>query len=113
FQIGTKVQLKSGTLKNIEQLTTRDFVDDSNFKDLDLNLRKMFVMHMKENHEMNSVMLGFAIVEENVQMTVEARVEHPFFLLNRGWASYSPDETWNKFGMTCERLQVGNCCLGL
>lgn len=40
-------------------------------------------------------------------------VEHPFFVYGKGWSSYCPDGTQQKFGLRCQQLQVGDICISL
>lgn len=40
-------------------------------------------------------------------------VEHPFFVYGKGWSSYCPDGTQQKFGLKCQQLQVGDICISL
>lgn len=44
---------------------------------------------------------------------MEATLEHPFFVYNQGWSSYSPERTRLRYGLTCHQLRVGNCCISL
>lgn len=48
-----------------------------------------------------------------VQVTVEATLEHPFFVYSRGWASCSPQRTYEHYGLRCEQLAVGDVCVSL
>ncbi|VDP45210.1 unnamed protein product [Soboliphyme baturini] len=42
---------------------------------------------------------------------LEVGVERPFFVLKRGWSSYSPQQTKSVYGLSCRRLQVGDVCI--
>ena len=46
-------------------------------------------------------------------MTVEPSVDHPFFVLNYGWSSCSPQATLEKYNLTVRQLQVGDQCVSL
>ena len=48
-----------------------------------------------------------------VQVTVEATVEHPFFVFGRGWSSCSPERTRMRYGLHCFKLVVGDICISL
>jgi hypothetical protein len=48
-----------------------------------------------------------------LQVTVEADVEHPFFVYNRGWSSASPARTLARYGLNCRQLRVGDDCVSL
>lgn len=112
FVRGSIIQLSSGQLKRIEDLRTTDFVDSAGISD-DLRIDSSTVIHMRQNHERNTVVLGFSVGQQNIQVTVEATLEHPFFVYNQGWSSYSPELTRRRFGLSCHQLNVGNCCISL
>jgi hypothetical protein len=44
---------------------------------------------------------------------VESTVEHPFFVYNRGWSSFSPVRTVQRYKLPCCQLQVGDQCISL
>lgn len=46
-------------------------------------------------------------------MDVETSVEHPYFVVERGWSSYSPNKTLQIYRLSCHQLQVGDVCLTL
>lgn len=46
-------------------------------------------------------------------MELESTVEHPFFVYGRGWASYRPERTYQRYGLRVQRLQVGDVCVSL
>lgn len=46
-------------------------------------------------------------------MDVESSVEHPYFVVKRGWSSYSPNKTLQIYRLSCHQLQVGDVCLTL
>lgn len=48
-----------------------------------------------------------------VQVTVEAPVEHPFFVFNRGWSSCNPERSLQRYQLQCHRLTVGDVCISL
>ncbi len=46
-------------------------------------------------------------------MTVEADLEHPFFVFGRGWSSPHPDRTLSRYRLPCRQLRVGDVCVSL
>lgn len=46
-------------------------------------------------------------------MELESTVEHPFFVYGRGWASCKPERTLARYGLSVQRLQVGDVCVSL
>ena len=48
-----------------------------------------------------------------LQVTVEADLEHPFFVFGRGWSSASPNRTLARYNLQCNELKVGDVCISL
>jgi hypothetical protein len=48
-----------------------------------------------------------------MQVTVEATLEHPFFVFGQGWSSVTPDRTLQRYGLPCHKLSVGDVCVSL
>ena len=48
-----------------------------------------------------------------LQVTVEATVEHPFFVFGQGWSSCEPVWTMKRYGLECHKLAVGDICISL
>lgn len=46
-------------------------------------------------------------------MTVEATLEHPFFVFNQGWSSCDPQRTLQRYGLECHKLSVNDVCISL
>jgi hypothetical protein len=39
-----------------------------------------------------------------LRLLVEAAIEHPFYVFDRGWASFSPELTLSKYSLNCSPL---------
>ncbi|CAG5130926.1 unnamed protein product, partial [Candidula unifasciata] len=46
-------------------------------------------------------------------VTVEATLEHPFFVFGQGWSSCSVSRTLARYGLDCQKLNVGDVCISL
>lgn len=55
----------------------------------------------------------FVVGEHKVQVTVEATLEHPFFVFGQGWSSCEPERSLHRYGLDCQRLSVGDVCISL
>ncbi|XP_062418943.1 HMG box-containing protein 1 isoform X3 [Pungitius pungitius] len=44
-------------------------------------------------------------------LTAECRLDHPFFVKNKGWCSFYPSLTVVHHGIPCYEMQLGNLCL--
>ncbi|KAJ3596280.1 hypothetical protein NHX12_002689 [Muraenolepis orangiensis] len=47
----------------------------------------------------------------NGLLTAECRLDHPFFVKNKGWSSFYPSLTVVHHGIPCYEMQVGDLCL--
>ena len=47
------------------------------------------------------------------QVTVEATLEHPFFVFGQGWSACQPERTSQRYGLSCQKLSVGDVCISL
>lgn len=47
------------------------------------------------------------------QIVIEAAREHPFFVRSKGWCSCSPQRTLDCYGLACQELVIGDCCIAL
>ena len=73
FRIGSVIQLGTGRLKRVEDLQTEDFLDSALLSQ-DLKIDSSIVVHMRENHEHNTVILGFSVGEEHIQASFKTRL---------------------------------------
>ncbi len=46
-------------------------------------------------------------------MTVEAPMEHPFFVFGQGWSAVQPDRSLKSYALACHHLAVGDVCVSL
>ncbi|XP_028814178.1 HMG box-containing protein 1 [Denticeps clupeoides] len=44
-------------------------------------------------------------------LTAECRLDHPFFVKNKGWSSFYPSLTVVQHGIPCYEMEVGDMCL--
>uniref|UniRef100_A0A0N5B006 AXH domain-containing protein n=1 Tax=Syphacia muris TaxID=451379 RepID=A0A0N5B006_9BILA len=92
FMKGTVIQLQSGQLKRVEDMNTDDFVRSAAMN-TDLILCYSTVRDIKN-------------AGKERQVSIEADIEHPYFVVDQGWASCNPEKTRNSYGLTCRQLQV-------
>ena len=112
FMKGSIIQLTNGELKRVEDLETKDFVHSAEISN-DLKIDSSSVVRIDENNERGTAVLGFVVGEHKVQVTVEATLEHPFFVFNQGWSSCDPERTLLRYGLECHKLSVGDMCISL
>ncbi|XP_046375266.1 ataxin-1-like [Haliotis rufescens] len=112
FMKGSIIQLANGELKRVEDLQTDDFVVSADISS-DLKIDSSTVVRIQEQPERGTAILGFSVGEHRVQVTVEATMEHPFFVFGRGWSSCSAERTLHRYGLECHKLSVGDVCISL
>ena len=47
------------------------------------------------------------------QITVEAPVEHPFLVYDKGWCSVNPEMSLQRYKLHCQPLLLGDRCASL
>jgi hypothetical protein len=112
FMKGSIIQLANGDLRRVEELRTEDFANSAQISS-DLKIDSSTVVRVERNEERGTALLGFSVGHHKVQVTVEATLEHPFFVFGRGWSSCSPDRTSQRYGLSCHKLSVGDVCISL
>ncbi|CAN7992099.1 unnamed protein product [Ixodes hexagonus] len=112
FIRGSIIQLGTGLLKKVEDLQTQDFVTSANVS-RDLRIDSSRVLKIAEASGDPVATLSFSVGQNQVQVTVEAPVEHPFFVFNRGWSSCNPERSLQRYRLQCQRLSVGDVCISL
>ena len=68
FTTSSKVRLKNGELRSIGNITKQDFIDTCRNMD-DLSVEQMVVNHMKENHDFDTITLGFVLGDDKTQVS--------------------------------------------
>ncbi|CAH1779842.1 unnamed protein product [Owenia fusiformis] len=112
FMKGSIIELANGELKRVEDLRTEDFRDSADVSS-ELKIDSSTVVRVDECPERGTVLLSFSVGEHHIQVTVEATVEHPFFVFGQGWSSCYPERTLHRYGLNCHRLNVGDVCISL
>lgn len=110
FMRGTVIRLQSGQLKRVEEMSTNDFVLSAALKS-DLSLCNSTVVRIQEADKDRHVLVTFAVGEQKIQVSIEAGIEHPYFVVGEGWASCSPEKTRNSYGLICKQLAIGDVCI--
>lgn len=60
-----------------------------------------------------SVLIKFFLDSSRRIVFIEVPIEHPFFVYHRGWSSWDPAKTYEKFGLKCRKLKIGDTCISL
>jgi len=60
-----------------------------------------------------TVLIKFFLETSRSIAFIEVPIEHPFFVFHRGWSSWDPQKTYDKFGLKCRKLKIGDTCISL
>lgn len=60
-----------------------------------------------------TVLIKFFLESSRSIVFIEVPTEHPFFVFHRGWSSWNPQRTYDKFGLKCRKLKIGDTCISL
>ncbi|XP_055504968.1 LOW QUALITY PROTEIN: ataxin-1-like [Leucoraja erinacea] len=112
FMKGAIIQLANGELKRVEDLQAQDFVHSAEIS-TGLKIDSSTLIDVEESQRAGYVILHFSVGEHKAKVSVEVPPEHPFFVFGQGWSSCNPDRTAHLFGLSCQRLTVGNICISL
>jgi len=102
FVAGTKITMADGSHKNIEDVKIGDMVLTTNMETMEL--------------EPNRVLeLASPIHEDIVHLTFEHSenkntFDHPYYVKGKGWSSYKPEWTKQRYGIDAKQLEVGDIC---
>ncbi|XP_060849073.1 uncharacterized protein DDB_G0275275 [Rhopalosiphum padi] len=139
FTKGSLIRLANGNIKKVEDMRTEDFLNSVENSDLHRidpstvvriepvtdsavkgNIKITLSYGDQRNHQIgndnkktSSAAAVAAVTSKSQQVEMESGAEHPYFVFGRGWASWSPAKTLAKYGLTCQRLQVGDVCVSL
>ncbi len=104
YQRGTEVLLGNGSLKPIEQLSMQDFaVEDENVR-----MQLAEIANIIEKKKGSVIRIVFIIGQNRFKYSVDMPLEHPFFVYQKGWSSYSPEVTRKRYGLRCGLLAKGD-----
>ncbi|XP_028173408.1 ataxin-1-like [Ostrinia nubilalis] len=110
FCRGALIRLEDGSLRRVEEMRTEDFVMSAD-RSGDLALTQCTLLRIEERGEKLSLTLAYD--RNRSQVELESTMDHPFFVYGRGWAAYMPERTHARYGLSVQRLQVGDVCVSL
>lgn len=112
FVKGSIIQLTTGDLKRVEDLTTEDFVNSIKLYP-EHKLDTSTVVKIDDGTDAAYAHITFTINSSKKQVTLNCPVEHPFFVYGQGWTSCKPDQSQTKYNLNCQLLKVGDVCIFL
>jgi len=102
FKGNTTINTPEG-LKKIKDINPGDIVYSFN---LDLNIRTTSIVKRVANSKHNKI----CKISFNDNSILEMTLDHPIWVIGKGWASISQNERYN---LITEKLNIGDKCLSL
>ena len=99
-------------MKKVEDLVTEDFLRSADSSP-DVRIDQSTVVKVERRSTSGAVLITFSVGRHQVQVRVEAALEHPFYVFDRGWASCAPALTLTRYQLTCQPLNIGDVCISL
>ena len=100
FVAGTKITMADGSVKNIEDVKVGDFVKTFNFE--------KGIVEAKPVLELSSPVHDSMIVLEFEKTKNKNTFDHPYYAKGKGWVSYKPSLTNERYGLKAGLLEVGD-----
>ncbi|CCD70045.1 AXH domain-containing protein [Caenorhabditis elegans] len=110
FMRGTQLNVANGNIKKVEDLSSDDFLRCAAESD-DVIVNASVIKSIKSTA--GSVTIIFETGIEKQLIPLKCQVEHPFFVLGKGWCSCNPRKSGENYGLDCEILQVDDVCIVL
>lgn len=103
FAKGTQITLKHGKSAPIESLKNNDIILSVNINTL--SIEEDIVQKVDSVIHTDMIHLKFSDSTYDVSTS-----DHPYFVKSKGWCSFRPAETKNKYGIKTQQLQIGDIC---
>ena len=103
FIAGTKVRMSDGSEKNIEDVKLKDTV--MSWDEVDNEIKSSIVVGLKQPNHDDMILIKYDNGSENTNT-----FDHPYYVKNKGWCSYKPQLTGERYGMDVKLLEVGDVC---
>ena len=104
FVKGTKVTMRDYSQKNIEDVEIGDLVLTYDIENKELVRGVVLRTSSPVNENFVRITFEDGTINENV-------LDHPYWVVGKGWSSVRPDWTKETHKMDCEQLNVGDVCL--
>jgi hypothetical protein len=103
FEKGTQITISNGKSQPVEKIKINDTilsVDTNTLLIEDAIVQKIdSVIH----NDMIKIIFSDMTTNKNTS-------DHPYYVKTKGWSSYNPEKTLNKYGIRTSQLQTGDIC---
>jgi YD repeat-containing protein len=106
FVAGTKIRMQDGTEKSIEEVKIGDRIVTYNTKTKLLESGNVESIVTPIHSELIELEFDNGVTNTNT-------LDHPYFVVGKGWASFKPTLTKKNYGLNVESLEIGDITLYL
>ncbi len=103
FVAGTKITMSDGETKNIEDIQVGDLIKTFNIKKKNIEFNKVLKVDSPTHN--NLIKISF----DNLAYNINTK-DHPYYVKNKGWASFDPDLTFKNYNFKVAKLELGDFC---
>jgi hypothetical protein len=103
FIAGTQILMRNDATKNIEDIDVGDIVKSWNEITNKVENSKVVKLIQPVHDDMLVIRFSNDVVNENT-------FDHPYYVKDKGWCSYSPTLTKERYDINSELLEVGDIC---
>lgn len=100
---GTQISMSEVLTKPIEKIKKGDRIVSVNLKTM--SIEDDIVQKIDSNFHDKTVTIEFDDMTLNVNTH-----DHPYYVKNKGWSSYKPKETMQKYNLKTAQLNIGDTC---
>ena len=104
FTEGTNIALDNVHSKSIRKIKSGDSILSLNPQTM--NIENDIVRQIDSVKHSDIIHVSFNDLTENYNTA-----DHPYYVKSKGWCSYQPSQTFQKYNLKADQLQVGDTCL--
>jgi hypothetical protein len=103
FAEGTQIMLDNGMTKPIEEIKINDTILSVDMKTMKPEKDIVKKIDIVTHNKIVEILFSDGTLNSNT-------FDHPYFVDGKGWCSYNPSETLQKYKLESKRLQIGDKC---
>ncbi|XP_052900109.1 ataxin-1-like [Anopheles moucheti] len=113
FLRGSLISFRNGVKKPVEQVRLEDFLLTAAISP-DVRLTEAQTRRITPRYSsspgdsLKRILVRFAYDQQQRHGALETTIDYPFFVTTKGWTSYSPERTFNSYGLECAPMEVGD-----
>ncbi|XP_053668798.1 ataxin-1-like [Anopheles marshallii] len=113
FLRGSLISFRNGVKKPVEQVRLEDFLLTAAISP-DVRLTEAQTRRITPRYSgspgdsVKRILVRFAYDQQQRHGALETTIDYPFFVTTKGWTSYSPERTFNSYGLECAPMEVGD-----